>query len=125
MDEKERQLEEEMADLRMEIESFKKGKDRVRAIVGKIGGMPTSNAKLYNIIFIILVLACLIISLVSHGTLRLAMVELSVAVLSVKLIYLIHSQSRINHFKLWILTSLEWRLDQIIKMIEEIKTSKD
>ncbi len=125
MNENERIIEEEMAELKHEIENFKKGRERVRSIVGKVGGMPTSNDKIFNIIFLILVLTCLIVSLISGGTLRLAMIELAVAVLSAKLIYLIHNQSRVNQFQLWIMSSLEWRLDEIIRMIRATRTDRD
>ena len=111
------QTDKEMADLKQEIERFKQEQERVRAIVGKIGGVPTSHAKIFNIIFIILVLVILAISLISGGTLRLAMVELAVAALSVKFIYLIHNQGRVNHFQLWILSSIEWRLNELCKEI--------
>ena len=122
MEEDKNQVEKEMADLKHEIERFKQEQERVRAIVGKIGGVPTSHAKLFNIIFAFFVLVILAVSLVSGGTLRLAMIESAVAALSMKLIYLIHNQARVNHFQLWILSSLEWRLDEIYK---EIKTSKN
>jgi hypothetical protein len=118
MDEKKRQVEEEMADLKEEIERFREEKQRVRAIVGKIGGVPAFNTKVFNIIFVTLVVVSLAISLIWGGTLRLAMIELAVAALSMKLIYLINNQSRVNHFQLWILSSLEWRLNEIMKAIE-------
>ncbi|MFQ6115116.1 MAG: hypothetical protein ACE5NG_13715, partial [bacterium] len=73
MEEKRRQVEQEITDLMQEIERFKEEKERVRLIVGKIGGVPTFNTKIFNIIFITLVLASLTISLLSGGTLRLAM----------------------------------------------------
>ena len=111
----------EMDDLKQEIERFQKEKERVRSIVGEIGGVPRTYAKVFNIIFIILIIVILIISLFSGGTVRLAMVELAVTALSIKLIYLIHNQSRVNHFQLWILSSLEWRLNELCK---EIKNQK-
>ena len=49
------------------------------------------------------------------------MIELATVALSVKIIYLIHCQMRINHFKFWILSSLEWRLNEIMKLIKQMK----
>jgi len=118
--EKER-IEEEIDDLKHEMEIFKKEKERVRAIVGKIGGMPNFNTKIFNIVFLILIVGCLAISLFSRGTLQLALLEVAIAALSAKIIYLIHNQGRVNHFQLWILTSLEWRLNEILKAITENK----
>ena len=119
MKENRRQIEEEMEDLRHEMESFKKEKDRVRAIVGKIGGVPKFDTKIFNIVFVTVILACLVISLISVGTLRLAVLELAIAALSAKIIYVIHRQGRVNHFQLWIMTSLEWRLNEVLKEIKK------
>jgi hypothetical protein len=41
-----KELEEELEDLREELEHFQIEKDRVRAIVGKVGGMPKLNTNL-------------------------------------------------------------------------------
>ena len=121
MEEKQKEVEREIADLKQEMENFEKEKERVRSIVGKIGGVPTFNTRLFNVIFVILVLGCLIVSLLTGGTLRLAMIEAAIALLSLKLVYLIHQQSRVSHFQLWILSSLEWRLNDVINAVRSDK----
>lgn len=110
---------EEIAELRSQIDKFKKEKERVRGIVGQIGSMPSTTSKVYNIIFTVLVLGCLIASLLAEGTVRLAIIEIAVALLSLKIIYVIHNQSRVNHFQLWILTSLEWKINEIDRKYNE------
>ncbi|MCD6413616.1 MAG: hypothetical protein J7L54_05685 [Elusimicrobia bacterium] len=114
-------LEQELNDLKQEMDEFQKEKERVRAIVGRIGGVPTFNATVFNIIFGIFILACLVISLLSKGTLRLATLELATAALSVKLIYIMHKQAKVNHFELWILSSLEWRINEIRKKLDDLQ----
>lgn len=109
-------------ELRQEIESFKKEKERVRMIVGRIGGMPSFNTKIANIIFATALVACLALSFVYEGHVQLFTIEFAVALVSIKLMFLIHKQARVSHFQLWILSSLEWRLDQIIKEIRSTKT---
>jgi len=118
-------LEEEMSALRQEIEHFQQEKDRVRAIVGQIGGVPTQNTKVYNIVFVLFIIVCLFISLRSEGKVQLLMIELAIGALSVKLIYLIHFQSRINHFQLWILSSIEWQLNEIIRKFGRMEKKID
>lgn len=109
-------------DLREEIERFKTEKERVRAIVGRIGGMPSFNTKLANIIFTIAIVTCLTVSLMYEGVVQLFTIEFAVTAVSIKLMFLIHKQARVSHFQLWILSSLEWRLDQIMKEIKQSKT---
>jgi len=119
-----KQAEEELEDLRKEIDEFKREKERVKSIIGRIGGVPALNTKISNIIFIILIVACLAISIITKDTLRLVSLELATAVLSIKLIYIIHKQARVNHFQLWILSSLEWRLNEIMKLIKNDKVPR-
>jgi len=121
MNEDERKLEDELNDLRHEMEHFKKEKERVRAIVGRIGGVPSFNSKIFNIIFIAAIVACLILSVVLEDTWRLWTIELATAALTVKLIYILHQQTRTNHFSLWILSSLEWRMNEIQKQVDAVE----
>ncbi len=111
----------EMQDLRKEIERFKQEKERVRAIVGRMGGMPTMHVKVMNIVFIVFVSVCLAITLFYARSLEIIMGELAVAAVSVKLMYLMHSQARVNHFQLWILSSLEWRLSEMVRDLADLK----
>ena len=48
-------LEAELEDLRKELESFQKEKERIRAIVGKIGGVPKTQVHIINALFITIV----------------------------------------------------------------------
>ena len=112
---------EELDDLKKELEHFQQEKERVRAIVGKIGGLPKFRTKLVNTIFITVIIASVTISIISGERLRLLMIELAMVTLSLKIIYLIHCQMRINHFQFWILSSLEWRINEIMKQIKQAK----
>ncbi|MHC5057550.1 MAG: hypothetical protein ACYTKD_22980 [Planctomycetota bacterium] len=49
-------------------------------------------------------------------------IEFAVTAVSIKLMFLIHKQARVSHFQLWILSSLEWRLDQIMKEMKSGET---
>jgi len=108
----------EVEDMKKEIEKFRQEKERVRTIVGQIGGVPKFNTKAANIVLTVLVVVCLAISLVSLGRLQWATLELAVAAISVKLVFLIHNQARVSHFQLWILSSMEWQLNELTKTIK-------
>ena len=114
-------LEEELKDLKKELDDFKKEKERVRAIVGQIGGVPTFNSKIANVVFIVLVMICLLSSPFIEGAFRLIMIDIAVGILSLKIIYLIHSLTRENHFILWILSSIEWQINVTRKDLSLIK----
>ena len=116
-------IEEEISDLKEEIEHFKREKERVRGIVGSIGGMPTFNTKLFNTIFLITVVVLLIISFMVEGKRHLIMSDLAIFAISLKIMLLMHNEARVNHFELWVLTSLEWKLNEISKQLK--KAGKD
>ena len=113
--------ENEISDLKLELEHFEKEKERVRAIVGKIGGVPKFRTKLVNILFIAVIIVAGVISIFSGEKLRLLMVELTTIMLSVKIIYMIHYQMRVNHFKFWILSAIEWRINEMMVRIKKIE----
>lgn len=110
----------EISDLKQALESFKKEKEQVRKIIGRIGGVPSFHTKLINVVFIVVILVSGFVSVVSED-LRLLMVELTMVMLSVKIIYLIHCQMRVNHFKFWILSAIEWRISEMMVEIKQVK----
>ena len=114
-------LEDELKDLKDELEHFQQEKERVRAIIGKIGGVPKFRTKLINTIFIAVIVISVILSIMGGEKLRVLMIELATITLSAKIIYLIHCQMRINHFEFWILSSLEWRLTELMRHVRQLK----
>ena len=120
MTERFEQPEDEISDLKQSLEHFEQEKERVRAIIGKIGGVPRFRTKLINAVFIGTILAAGVVSVASEK-LRLLMVELTTVMLSVKIIYLIHCQTRVNHFKFWILSAIEWRINEMMIHIKQLK----
>lgn len=119
-----RDYEGEMRDLKNEIDAFKQEKERVRAIVGRAGGVPTVHSRFINWIFMVFLFGCLVASLIHawhvHDVQGI-FVELAVAAVSIKLLYLMSSQARVNHFQLWILSSLEWRLNETAREIQSLR----
>ena len=116
-----KQLQEEIDKLTQEIEDFKQEKERVRAIVGQIGSVPVLNRKWFETVFIILLISCLALSLItSSQTLKIELMDVAIAMISIKLLYMIRNQARVSHFQLWILSSLEWRLNEMAKKINNI-----
>ena len=114
-------VDQEIKDLKQEIDEFKKEKERVRSIVGRIGGVPTFNTKIFNIIFAVLVGACLVISIfLARTSPQIILGEIALAAVSIKLMYLLHSQMRVNHFQLWVLSSIEWRINELTKSLPDV-----
>ena len=120
MEQENNRVESELDDLKLELEHFQQEKERVRAIIGQVGGVPKFHTKLANTAFIILIAVTLIISIVGGEKWRLLMIEIATVALSLKIIYLIHCQMRVNHFKFWILSSIEWRINEMMKLVRQL-----
>ena len=120
MNEKYEKTEDEISDLKQALENFEQEKERVRAIIGKIGGVPKFHTKLINVLFIVIIIVAGTISIFSGDRLRLLMVELTTVMLSVKIIYMIHIQMRVNHFKFWILSAIEWRINEMTIQLKQL-----
>jgi len=102
------------------LEHFEQEKERVRAIIGSIGGVPQFRTKLINVLFIVIIIVAGGISVFSGDKLRLLMIELTMVMLSVKIIYMIHIQMRVNHFKFWILSAIEWRINEMTVQLKQL-----
>jgi ABC-type multidrug transport system fused ATPase/permease subunit len=120
MNEKYEKTEDEISDLKQALENFEHEKERVRAIIGSIGGVPHFRTKLINALFIVIIILASAISIVSGDKLRLLMIDLTTVMLSVKIIYMIHIQMRVNHFKFWILSAIEWRINEITIQLKQL-----
>ncbi len=126
MNENDRNHDDEIHDLKEELEKFKLEKERVRAIVGKIGGIPAVQTKIINIVFAVLIAAFLLVSVVGGEKIRPLMLELTIVALSAKIVFLIHLQSKVNHFQLWVMSAIEWRMNEMMKIVKSLaKERKD
>jgi hypothetical protein len=119
MEEKQQHLENEISDLKQALESFEKEKERVRAIIGGIGGVPRFRTKLVNAVFVAVIVISVAVSIVAGDKWRLLMIEVTTVALSVKIIYLIHCMMRVNHFKFWILSAIEWRINEMMSHMKQ------
>ena len=124
MDEKLKQFENEINDLKIELEHFEQERERVRTLIGRIGGIPEFSTKVINSIFIIVIIAAGTVSIFMKD-LQLLMVELTTIMLSVKIMYMIHVQAKVNHFKFWMLSAIELRIIEMMAVLKEIKKQKE
>ncbi len=89
MTDQDNNIADELEDLKKELEHFQQEKERIRAIVGKIGGVPKFNTKAANYFFVAIIVITLIISALFGGEIRLMMIELATVALAIKILYMI------------------------------------
>ena len=113
--------------LQEELEQVHREKEQIRALLGQIGGARSAKRDtLINIAFVVAVLALLLLDVLRH-LLKLSVplpamfsLELGVLLVSIKIIWMIHRQSKVEHFQFWILSSIEFRLNDLAKQTREM-----
>jgi hypothetical protein len=115
--------------LKEELEHYKHEKERVRKILGQIGGATTKNKDTaINVIFIALIVFLFafgfmreILDLPFFGITSFFSIEMAILLVSIKIIWMIYRQQKVNHFQFWILNSIEFQINLISKRIRELE----
>jgi hypothetical protein len=109
-------------DVEMELKEFQNERERMKQIIGKIGGNNNSiKHRLINIIFLTIVIAVFILGSVLHKISMFFSLEIGVLLISLKIAWMIHEQQKINHFQFWILNSLEYKINEISKKNKKLE----
>jgi len=111
-----------------ELEQFRKEKERIRRLVGQIGGKGSIRRdQIVNIGFIVALLVLLVLDVLRHvlhvnvPLPQLFSLELAILLVSVKIIWMMHKSSKVEHFQFWVLNSIEFRLNDVTKRLKEIQ----
>lgn len=111
-----------------ELEQFRKEKERIRMLVGQIGGKHSQRRDhLVNITFIAAMVLLFCLDLLRHifhiemPLPQMFSIELAILLVSIKIIWMIHKGTKVEHFQFWVLNSIEFRLNDLSKHICEIE----
>ena len=121
MSEKSREKGNSLSDLsREELEEFIREKERIRQIIGQIGGKPTTIGNVMNYAMLVFILMTLVSAPFLPKDLELPAVEVGLVLLSIKIFYFLHNEAKVIHFQFWMLSSLEWRMNDIARHLAKI-----
>ena len=115
-----KQLEEEIAE-------FNREKEEIKALIGNIGGRSYSKRdNIINMVFLGLILTLFVQEITTHWLPAFISLEISVLLVSIKIVWMIHSQHKYNHFIFWILNTIEYRVNDVGKRVQRMeKIMKD
>lgn len=108
-------------ELKADIEQYLKEREQIRQIVGKIGGKTTRFEKLINETFLLLVLTAFVLPFFFKQITADMAIEIAILLVSLKLFYFLYQSAKVNHFQFWMLSSIEWRLNDMSKKMNEIE----
>ncbi len=124
-------MKEQEKSLLEELKEFEKEKDRIRQIVGKIGGKNNTQVKRVNALLIGMIIALLFMGgVLGKMSLELTM-YLAILLGIIKIIWMLYETKKSSHFQFWILNSVEVRINEmagkltkIEKRLRELETEK-
>mgnify|MGYP006300520249 CR=1 FL=1 len=118
-------MEEEVYEnLKEEIEEFNKEKNRIKDLMGRIGGQKYSKRDMIlNIIFLAVIVVLFILEFTIKIIPTLMALEIGVLLVSIKIIFMIHTQQKTNHYQFWVLNSIEFRVNELYKRVRNIEKS--
>ncbi len=112
--------------LREELASYKNEKEKLRNMLGQIGGKTGNVSKVVMSVFVATVIILFLLDLYKNlfiyenwsGVLT---VEIGLFLVSIKLIWMMHLQTKVSHFQFWILNAIEFKVNRISKKINELE----
>ncbi|WP_372808887.1 hypothetical protein [Pontiella sp.] len=114
--------------LKAELDQFKKEKEKIRQLMGQIGGKDAAKQDhMVNMFFIIAIALLATNDLVNHALHikdpfipPLFSLEIAVLLVSIKIIWMMHKSTKVEHFQFWILNSIEYRLNDVAKQLRQL-----
>ena len=115
-------------ELQEELEQFRKEKEKIKNIIGAIGAKTSPRQdKILNISFITAIIVLFVLDTMRY-VLKiniplppLFLVEISLLLVSIKIIWMIRKQMKVEHFQFWILNSIEYRINDVSKKLNKIE----
>jgi hypothetical protein len=115
--------------LRQELDHYRIEKERIRKVIGQIGGTTSKRQdRLINVIFLVVVVGLFVFDILREITgfplptiPRFLSMELALLLISLKIIWMIHRQSKVDHFQFWVLNSIEFQINMISKRLKELE----
>ncbi len=114
--------------LKAELDQFKKEKEKIRKLMGQIGGKNTEKRdKRINHVFIALILILFLLDMARHVVHieiplpPLFSLQIGILLVSMKIIWMMHKSTKVEHFQFWILNSIEYRLNDVAKQLRSLE----
>jgi len=115
--------------LKAELDQFKKEKEKIRQLMGQIGGKNAEKQdRMVNTFFIIAISLLATNDLINHVLHikdpfipPLFSLEIAVLLVSIKIIWMMHKSTKVEHFQFWILNSIEFRLNDVAKQLRHLE----
>ena len=118
-------------ELKAQLKAYQDERERIKQLMGQIGSSSdVERDKVVNWVFLVLIVLLLAFDLARHflhwdaiPLPPLFSIEIGVLLVSVKIIWMINRQAKVDHFQFWILNSIEFRLNNVSRQLNEVQAS--
>ncbi len=105
-----------------EIEEYNQEKEKIRVMLGKLGGKNFSKVDaIVNIMFLAIILTLFVLEMSTHFLPPFISLEISVLLVSIKIVFMMHHQYKTSHFQFWILNTIEFKINAIHSELRELE----
>ena len=114
--------------LKAELAQFRSERDKIRKILGQVGGAKSAKReKVLTRVFIAALALLFSLDVLRHllhvevPLPPLFSIEIGVLLVSLKIIWMMQRQAKVEHFQFWILNSIEFRLNEISRRVKGVE----
>ena len=114
--------------LKAELAQFRSERDKIRKILGQVGGAKSAKReKILTRVFIAALALLFSLDVLRHllhvevPLPPLFSIEIGVLLVSLKIIWMMQRQAKVEHFQFWILNSIEFRLNEISRRVKGVE----
>jgi len=116
-------------ELEAQLKTYQDERERIKQLMGQIGGRSDiKRDKMVNWIFMVMIVLLLAFDIARHflhwdniPLPPLFSIEIGVLLVSIKIIWMINRQSKVDHFQFWILNSIEFRINNLSSQLNELR----
>jgi hypothetical protein len=120
--------EQDIEELQSQLKAYREERERIKILMGSIGGKSDiKRDKTVTWIFFVSIIILFGFDILRHilhldiPLPPLISLEIGILLVSIKIIWMIHRQSKVDHFQFWILNSIEYRINNLGKQINDIQ----
>ena len=115
--------------LKKELEHYKNERERIKKIIGQIGGTNTKTRDLFiNALFLTVIIIIFTFDVIRdifgvsiHHIPPSLSIEIAVLLVSLKIIWMIHKKTKVDHFQFWMLNSIEFQINSVGQRLRDLE----
>ncbi|MCF7942129.1 MAG: hypothetical protein K9M84_10975 [Spirochaetia bacterium] len=113
-------------DFKEDLHEFSNERERIKQMLGHIGGTDDIRRhRILNLSILMITITLFTLEMTTHFLPTLISLEIGLLLISLKIIMLIQSMLKQNHFEFWMLNTIEYRINDMNKRVIRMERKFD